>query len=155
MPIETTRRGFLLLVGTLLAAGAVRAAPPVVQTKLQKEPSRFGYLIYKDGAEFARFVEGNIPDDFEFEIQNDTELFGVSFQGREPAQRMIQRTLRYLRFNGTTYVPRDMIYHYDEEANIDWLEIGHIEPFNPDTDTLHWTIGDSEPHIRRNVYSAS
>lgn len=154
MTIETTRRGFLLLVGTLLAAGAVNAAPHGVQTKLQSAPSRFGYLIYKDGQEFARFVEGGIPDDFEFEIQHDAEVFAIDIP-RGPSTGMFHRTARYLHFGGKTYIPRGLTYRYDEDDNIDWLEVANVDPFNPDTDRLEWVMGRNEPLVIRNVYSPS
>jgi hypothetical protein len=146
MPIETTRRGFLLLVGTLVAAGAFTIPEPEAETRLQFTPRKFGYLICKDGEEFARFVEGAIPDNFEFEVQHEEEVFFVA-SWREVGT--IRRAPRYLHMGGKTYLARDVSYRFEPETNTDWLVVGNIAAFDFETDRLEWVLGRIEPVIVR------
>ena len=149
MAIETTRRGFMLLLGALAAAGAV-TAEPYNPTKLQSMPGRFGYRVYKDGEAFFNWIEGDDIVGFEFEINMSTNVFAMEHRTHGSMRTMVmERPERYFHMWGKTFVVGPAKVVHDAELNVVWLEFHDAVPFDPETDRLIWAVGQLEPIVSR------
>jgi hypothetical protein len=150
MTIELTRRGFMILLGALAASGGVKAEQ-FVPTKLQTDPTRFGYRVFKDGQEFFRWVEGDAHVNFEFEVTTNTDIFSTSFSDPSRKVMHVSRPDRYFHLNGLTFLVTDMQVVFDEMENIQWLEALNVIEFDPERDRVHHVVGSSTPIISRGI----
>jgi hypothetical protein len=151
MAIETTRRGFMILLGALAAAGALKTES-LAPTQLTAEPRRFGYRVFKDGKEFFRWIDGDAPVDFEFEVSVDSAFeVSANFLGPARATRTLLIPDRYFHLEGHTFVVHAMMVKYDEVENIDWLEVSNVTPYDPERDLIRYAIGSLEPIVIRGV----